>query len=352
MSKPKVGLLPLYIKLYDDMWPEMRTRVDGFVQQIASALAERGLEVSPAPVCRLEPEFKVAIGTFEKAKMDAIITLHTAYSPSLKSSAALAATRLPVIVLDTTPTYGYGPHQDPVELLYNHGIHGVQDMCNLLLRNHKAFQIEAGHWEKSSVLDRVAGWARAARLAATIRQSRIGRLGPAFKGMGDFAVSTATLAKTLGVTTVAVELPLVAALAAKVPEKAVEAEMAADHKQFTVESLKPDIHRRATQAGLAVRLWMEEEKLTGFTINFQVADKASGLPAMPFLEASKAMSRGIGYAGEGNVLNASLVGTLLQAYPETSFTEMFCPDWEGNQIFLSHMGGDQSSFGGSQAETG
>ena len=32
------------------------------------------------------------------------------------------------------------------------------------------------------------------------------------------------------------------------------------------------------------------------------------------------------------------MGTLLQAYPDTSFTEMFCPDWEGNQIFLSHMG--------------
>ena len=30
MSKPKAGLLPLYIKLYDDSWPEMRTRVDGF----------------------------------------------------------------------------------------------------------------------------------------------------------------------------------------------------------------------------------------------------------------------------------------------------------------------------------
>lgn len=78
-SKPKVGLLPLYIKLYDDMWPEMRTRVDGFGQQIASALAERGLEVSPAPVSRLEPEFKAAIRDFEKAEMDAIVTLHMAY---------------------------------------------------------------------------------------------------------------------------------------------------------------------------------------------------------------------------------------------------------------------------------
>ena len=338
MSKPKVGLLPLYIKLYDDSWPEMRTRVDGFKQQIASALGERGLDVSTAPVCRVAPEFKAAIGNFEKAKMDAIVTLHMAYSPSLESSAALAATPLPIVVLDTTPTYAYGPRQNPEELLYNHGIHGVQDMCNLLLRNKKVFQLEAGHWDKSDVLDRVAAWARVARLATAMRRARIGRLGPAFKGMGDFAVPTATLAKTLGVKTVVAGPKLIPALLAKVTNKAVEAEMAADRKQFAVESLKADIHRRTTRAGLAVRIWLEKEKLTGFTVNFMAADKASGLPAMPFLEASKAMSRGLGYAGEGDVLTASLVGTLLHAYPETSFTEMFCPDWEGNQIFLSHMG--------------
>jgi L-arabinose isomerase len=284
------------------------------------------------------PELKAAIRGFEKAQVDAIVTLHMAYSPSLESSAALAATPLPLVVLDTTPTYACGPQQDPEELLYNHGIHGVQDMCNLLLRNKKAFQIEAGHWEKSDVLDRVAGWVRAARLAAAMRRARIGRLGPAFKGMGDFAVPTATLAKTLGVKTVVAGPELIQSLVAKVTKQAVEAEMAVDRQQFAVKDLNAEVHRRATRAGLAVRLWLENEKLTGFTVNFLAADKASGLPAMPFLEASKAMARGVGYAGEGDVLTASLVGTLLQVYPETSFTEMFCPDWEGNQIFLSHMG--------------
>ena len=29
---------------------------------------------------------------------------------------------------------------------------------------------------------------------------------------------------------------------------------------------------------------------------------------------------------------------MLSVYPETTFTEMFCPDWQNDQIFLSHMG--------------
>jgi L-arabinose isomerase len=33
-----------------------------------------------------------------------------------------------------------------------------------------------------------------------------------------------------------------------------------------------------------------------------------------------------------------LVSALAAGYPETSFSEMFCPDWKGGSVFLSHMG--------------
>lgn len=83
MASAKVGLLPLYIEFYDNAWPELRTGVDGFYQQIASSLAARGLELSTAPVCRLKPEFEAAIQRFEEDRVDAIVTLHLAYLPSL-----------------------------------------------------------------------------------------------------------------------------------------------------------------------------------------------------------------------------------------------------------------------------
>ena len=50
------------------------------------------------------------------------------------------------------------------------------------------------------------------------------------------------------------------------------------------------------------------------------------------------MSRGMGYAGEGDVLTASLVGALSQGFGKTTFTEAFCPDWENGALFISHMG--------------
>ena len=83
---------------------------------------------------------------------------------------------------------------------------------------------------------------------------------------------------------------------------------------------------------------IEEKKLTALTVNFMYIDKDSDFECMPFLEISKQMANGVGYAGEGDVLTAAFVGAMASVYPQTTFTEMFCPDWQGNSIFLSHMG--------------
>lgn len=335
---PKVGLLPLYLELYDMAMPEVHPQVEQFRELIVAQLEERGLAVVAGPVCRVEEEFIAAVRSFEDAQVDAIVTLHLAYSPSLESASALAQTRLPIIVLDTTPAYEFGPHQSPDEIMFNHGIHGVQDMCNLLIRKGKAFHIEAGHWEKSDVLDRVVKWAKAAHLARTMRAARVGQIGGTFKSMGDFAVPAEALRATIGIEIVPCEPSFISSLLADINEDEVEAEIIANLARFTADGLDPEAHRRTVIASLAVRRWLEQEKLSAFTINFMAVDRTSGLPTVPFLEASKAMARGTGYAGEGDVLTAALVGALASMYPGTTFTEMFCPDWSNNSVFISHMG--------------
>ena len=338
VKRPTIGLLPLYLELYDKAMPEVRGRIEAFYATVAEELRARGIGVITVPICRLEPEFAAAVKCFEDRHADAIVTLHLAYSPSLESGRPLATTKLPLIVLDTTPTYAYGPDQDSAELMYNHGIHGVQDMCNLLRRNGKPFEIEAGHWERSDVLDRIAAWARAARIATDMRSARVGRIGEAFHGMGDFAVPPGVLRATIGVETIPCDPGDVRALLPAEDDSEVLSEMAADRARFVIDGVDAAVHRRTTRACLAVRRWIEQQKLTAFTFNFLTLNQASGLPTVPFFEASKAMARGIGYAGEGDVLTAALVGALASSFPDTTFTEIFCPDWAGSSIFLSHMG--------------
>ena len=335
---PKVGLLLLYLNLYDKVLPELRPKVEEFAKTVEEEFKNREIVVLKSSICRVKNEFEDAIRLFESQKVDAIVTLHLAYSPSLESSNALSRTKIPLIVLDTTPKYGFGEDASPEDIMHNHGIHGVQDLCSMLNRNGKDFFLEAGHWKKSDAIDRVVKKIKAASLARSFSNMRVGSIEGPFKGMGDFYIPPKLLKEKTGIETISASAKDISKLMPVAKDTEVIKEMEYDCKNFDIGKLGSKAHLDSVRVGLAVRRWIKQQNLDGLTMNFSAIGKDSGFPTLPFLEASKAMAGGIGYAGEGDIITAALVGTLLSIYPETSFVEMFCPDWKGGRIFLSHMG--------------
>ena len=41
---------------------------------------------------------------------------------------------------------------------------------------------------------------------------------------------------------------------------------------------------------------------------------------------------------KGDILTAALSGALMKGFDDVSFVKIFCPDWSGERLFLSHMG--------------
>ncbi len=333
MSKVKVGFLPLYVKLYDDVCPQYRPHVEAFMNDAAARLEAEGVELVKAPVCRLKDEFMAATELFNKNDVDAVVTLHLAYSPSLESIDALLKIKAPLIVMDSTPTYDFTDH---AQVMTNHGIHGVQDMCNLLRQNGRGYFIEAGHISESDVVARVAGLCRAAKAAKTLKSCRVGAIGEPFAGMGDFRITPERLKEYFGATIVDFDFSKIKDYV--VTDAEIDAEIAKDKENFVIECEIDEDYRESTRANLIVKKWMDAEKLDAFTFNFLACTKASGMPRVPFMAACKEMAEGRGYAGEGDVMTAAFVGALLSAFPGTTFAEMFCPNWKEGTIFLSHMG--------------
>jgi len=339
MKKIRVGFLPLYIKLYDDFnGSGYRAPMETYMKMAIGMLESQGIEVILADVCRIKPEFDAAAAMFNEADVDAVITMHLAYSPSLESIEALLSLKAPIIVFDSTPDYGlikaagYEGRIGP-----NHGIHGVQDMCNLLKRNGKPYYICAGHALHSEVIAELAGMCRAAAVKKAYETMKVGSVGGSFTGMGDFLISDERYKADIGAEVSYMTPDVVKGYLEKVSEEEIDAEMALEREKYDVNVTYHEDHRLATKSGLAIRKWMQEKGLGAVTVNFLTLD-ICGLPKMPFPECCKVLERGQGYAGEGDVLTAGLVGALFAAYPNTTFTEMFCPDWEQDVILMSHMG--------------
>jgi len=333
---PKIGLLPLYLKLYDDTLPAIRSQFDPFLDTVRTGLGGRGATVVSAPVCRVVAEVKAAIALFAKQDVDCVVTVHLAYSPSLESAPALAKTKWPLIVLDTTMDAQFGPQVDPARIMFNHGIHGVMDFCSILRRHGRAFEVVAGHVTESNALERVTYLAEAAVAARRFRGARTVRLGKSFPGMGDFAVAEPVLRRRLGIEVEQLELADLTREMKAVTPAAIAAEVAEDRRLYKV-AIDEARHRQTVHAGLGLRRLLARRDYTGFSVNFQAFDEKGG-PAMPFAEISKAMARGIGFGGEGDVFTGALVGALITGFGVATFTEIFCSDWRGDSLFLSHMG--------------
>ena len=58
---PKIGLLPLYLKLYDDKNPECRAGFDPLLAAVEKGLTTHGATVVAAKVCRVTAEMKAAV---------------------------------------------------------------------------------------------------------------------------------------------------------------------------------------------------------------------------------------------------------------------------------------------------
>ena len=338
MKKIKVGYLPLYIKLYDDNHQD-RTPLTSHMEKLIRLLEEQGLEVvRTKDLCRVKEEFDAAAEFFNREQVDAVITQHLAYSPSLESIGALLSLEAPIVVFDTTPDYRLLAVQESENCIDNdHGIHGVQDMCCMLRKNHRPYYICAGHAFHSDVVQRVVNYCRAAAAAKFFRNAKIGSVGGSFVGMGDFLISDERFRSDIGAQVSYMTPELTEKYLFQVTEAEIDAELREDAGLYRVEVQNSENYRAATKSGLAIRRWMEDEGLNCATVNFLTLDRC-GLPKMPFTECCKILMRGQGYAGEGDVLTAGLVGALASVYPETTFTEMFCPDWEENVLLLSHMG--------------
>ncbi len=335
MKKITVGLLPLYIKLYDDAGTD-RTYTKAFYETVANVLENQGFEVLKSDFCRIESEFNKTVKSFEEQGADVIVTLHAAYSPSLESINALSKTKLPIVVFDSTEAYELGKSASPIN--NNHGIHGVMDMCNLLKQRGKPYAITAGHIDDGKVVKKACDFIKCAVAAQSLKGSKVGSFGKSFKGMGDFLISKKDAKKLFGIEVVYLKDQQMKSALDNVSEEEINAEKEVYKTEYVYnDKINDGIYNDAIKSALAVRKTVKDENLDAFTINFlDVTSK--NLNSMPFIECCKAMQNGIGYAGEGDVLTASFVGALLKVFKEVTFAEIFCPDWKNNKLLISHMG--------------
>ncbi len=335
--KTKVGLLGLMLELYD--------RAPGLKAQMATFAAELGETLSPFAevdfpgVCNTREQVDAAIAGFERDGKDLIVVVLLTYAPSHIALSGLLHTELPVLIYNTQRLEAITTETTGDETTCNHGMHGVQDLANVLLRAGRPCPIVTGHYLDPKTLAEVRAWCAAARTMRFVRQLQIGLIGYPMEGMGDFGLDDTAFLSQFGARVQHIAMHRVAEYAQAAPSEAIAAQMAQDREDFAFEEgITEQEHEASARLEWALRAILTERGLGGFTSHFMAVGEEGWLDTLPFLAASKLLGEGYGFGGEGDVTSAAAVAMMAYLTGAANFTEMFTMDFANNAVLMMHMG--------------
>ncbi len=341
-ARPKVGVMLTLLDLYRRTDPEMPGKLAALWRRVIEGALSESAELHFTGPAHTGEEAAAAVASCEEAGCDLLMVLPMAYATSGNSRDALCATGMPLLVVSTARDATLPWDMTLDHIMANHAMHGVQDLANVLSRSGRGFELIAGHFADGDFRRRLLACVRAAAGARVLRRGRVGRIGRAFEGMLDFSYDADVLARmpllSGGFTVIDIEADAFARGAREFDDAPVAELVRWSRESFDVDSALTDEELAASaRCALAIEDLAAEHALDALSMNF-LDLAAAGAETMPFLGASRLLSQGVGYAGEGDVLTAALVAATARMAGEATFTEMFCPDYERGQVLLSHMG--------------
>ena len=334
-----VGLLALTLELYETLAPELRQDRENWVKrEVLPALGEKAEVLFERAVFR-GSDIEAAIAGFEAAGADAVVVLLLSYSPSQVSLPALQRARLPIVIWNTQELLAVDQRYGPIELRNNHGVHGTQDLANVLLRAGIRFHYVTSHLKDANALDELNDFFAAAAAVRRLRGAKIGMLGYPFPGMGDFAVDATQMLATLGCSWAVLTVEDYIKRAAAADAGAV-AELVTEYRaRYAVaEGVTGQDLEATARVELALRGMQADHGLAALTYQFLAFGDDERTPTVPFVAASRLMAEGIGFGGEGDLVAAAATSFLNWLNPPASFSEIFTMDFGGNSVLMSHMG--------------
>jgi len=338
-ARPKVGLLAMTLELYETLAPDLRTSREQWVRRAVLPALQAHADVLFAGAIFRREDAETALAGFEAAGADAVLIMLLTYSPSQLILPALRRTRLPLVIWNTQELFAVDRSFTVAAMIDNHGVHGTQDLANVLLRSGVAFHYITSAVSEEPALAELGDFFASAAAVHHLRNARIGLIGYPFPGMGDFAVDTTHMAATLGCswTNLTVEDYIHRSAAAPAAEVGALVDQYRKSYDVAADVTGADLENTA-RAELALRGMVRDHRLNALTYQFTAFGDDQRTSTLPFVAASRLMAEGIGFGGEGDLIAAAATSFFNRLKPPASFSEIFTIDFAGKSLFMSHMG--------------
>jgi L-arabinose isomerase len=347
---------PLRLGLFgvglDTYWPQfegLKDRLLGYQSRVCERLAATA-EVVNAGLVDNPSQAAAAASTFNRAEVDVIFLYVSTYALSSTVLPLVQRARVPVIVLNLQPVAQLD--YEAFNRLADRGAMtgawlehcqscSVPEIAGVFHRAGIPFHLVSGFLDDEEAWKEIDDWIEAARVAASMRQNRVGVLGHYYSGMLDVYSDLTQHSAVFGNHFELLEMDELCALHATVTESEVQAKLDQFRSTFDVSPQCESAElERAGRTSCALDALVAKHQLGSLAYYYEGEEGSAHRDLATSVIAGNTLltGRNIPVAGECEIKNVQAMKILDLLGVGGSFSEFYLTDFKEDVIFLGHDG--------------
>ena len=345
----RVGLFSIGLDTYWSQFHGLRERLDGYNEQIASALESFGAQVVNLGMIDSADKAVVAGHAFRQSDVD-LIFLHVAtYALSSTVLPVVRRAKVPVVLLNLSPLAAidyaaFNRMKDRTQMTGEWLAHcqacSVPEIANVFCRCRIPFHQITGMLDREDECwSEIRDWLIASRVAYQMEHNRMGVMGHYYSGMLDIYADLTLQSAVFGTHIEIIEVDELSALRKQVSDEEISNRVELIREAFDVQ---PDCSTlevaRAARTSVALDQLVAEYKLGSLAYYYKgvgVPDNEDALSSI-IVGNSLLTGRGIPVAGELEVKNVQAMKILDCLGAGGSFTEYYANDFLDDVLLMGH----------------
>lgn len=348
--KIKAGLFGIGLDTY---WPQFEGLLENlktYQSKIKNNIESFGIEILDFGMVDNPEKAQEAALFFQSGNIEILFLYVSTYALSSTVLPVAQKAKVPVVILNLQPVpqldystfNALGDRGKMTGVWLEHcQACSVPEIAGVFNRAGIQYEIVSGFLEDSAAWKEIQDWTEAAKVAASLRNNRMGILGHYYGGMLDVYTDMTKQSITFGTHFEMLEMCELKSLRDAVSENEIETKIAEFRQSFQVtEECEKDEIARAAQTSVALDKLVKNHNLGSLAYYYEgrPGNEYENIVTSVIAGNTLLTGKNIPVAGECEVKNAHAMKIMAELGAGGSFSEFYLMDFNDDVVYLGHDG--------------
>jgi len=344
----KAGIFSIGLDTYWDQFDGLLDNLNGYHAQIRERIAGMGIEVVDAGMVDNVEKAGAAASRFKQEEVEVIFLFISTYALSSTVLPVVQKVKVPVVMLNLQPVAQLD--YSTFNALGDRGVMtgvwlehcqscSVPELACVFNRTGIDYHVVTGYLQEEEAWKEIQDWVDAAKVAAGMRENRVGVLGHYYCGMLDVYSDLTQQSAVFGNHFQLLEMCELFELRQAVTDAEVQGKIAEFGEKFDIsEECEQSELERAAKTSVALDKLIEKHNLGSMAYYYEGVGEYENIVTSVIAGNTLLTGRNIPVAGECEVKNVQAMKIMDLFGVGGSFSEFYLSDFVDDVVYLGHDG--------------